>query len=219
MRHLVTLCLLLAAVAAARLARASRYPIHRPVAVALGAAVALNLLRLGARAAGAPLVLDRALYLAFPALSLALAAEVLVLRWSRWAPVARGAVAALWLAGVVAVAVEAPPRGSPELQTFMGAAQLAVVVGELLLVAAFVARRQIPDITQTVVLLLVAGDVAERAGAWLYGHPGRDWDLARWQWAVVYLVIWYGQDRRSKAWTIRAADGAPGSSRSGRRSR
>lgn len=215
MRHLVTLCLFAAAVAAARLARASRYPLHRPVAVALAVAVALNVARL----AQGPLELDRGLYLAFPALSLWLTAEVLVLRWSRWAPVALAAVVALWLAAVAAVVVAAPPRGSTELQAFMGAAQLAVVVGELLLVALFLGRRHLPDVSQTVVLLLVAGDVAERAGAWLYGHPGRDWDLARWQWSVMYLVIWYVQHRRTTWIQTRAAGGAPGSSRSGRRSR
>ncbi len=206
-----------AALLAFLLARPGRYPAHRPVAVVLGIAAAVNLAR--ALLHGVlPLAVDRALYLAFPALSAGLAVELLALRWSRWAPLGRAAVAALWLAAVVAITVEAPPRRSPEAADFASAAQLAGIALQLAALVAFAVRglsaggHIIPDVSQTVALVLLAGDLAERAGPWLYGRPWRDWDLARWQWSVAYLTICYVQGRRL-LWTkaIRAAGRRPGS--------
>lgn len=211
-----------AALAAARLARPDACPSHRPVALALCGAAALNIARPLLALCGAPLALDRALYLAFPALAAWLALEVLAHRW-RSIPALRAAVVAAWLVAAVAVVVIDAPRGSPGFASAAAAVQLAAVAVQLGAGAAFVvdavrARRiPVPDAAQTVVFLLLAGDVAERFGPWMYGRPARDWDLARWQWSVVYLTIWYLQARRLRwARTIRAAGWGSGSSRSGR---
>lgn len=209
-----TVLLFLAAILARLLSRPSCYPVHRPVALALGATAAANLLRPALAAVGAPLALDRALYLVFPALSAALALEVLVLRWSPWAPVGRGALAVTWAAAVVAVALVDPPRAAPELGAFMFAAHVVALVVQAVAVAVLLFRGDLPDVSQMVVLLLFAGDAAEHLGAWLYDVPARDWDLARWQWTVVYALVCYVQGRRLRWWeaTIHAVGRGSGSS-------
>lgn len=67
-RWLSAVLLVVAAASAVHLARRS-YPSHRVVALALSATAALNLGRAVLQTLGAPIGLDRALYLAFPAIS------------------------------------------------------------------------------------------------------------------------------------------------------
>lgn len=163
------------------------------------------------------------------AMSATLALEVFVLRWSRWAVPVRVGVTAMYVVVVVAVIEADLPRRDPGIARLMGAVHLAAVAVQTSAFAGFVVKRlaararPIVDVSRFVAMVLLAGDIAERAGPWLYGAPWRDWDLARWQWSLVYGVVWYLQHRRRSTWNqaikTLATASAPGFSRSGRPSR
>jgi len=223
-----TAALSLAVVATIRLARRARCRAQLPVVAALSLALAINITRPILKPL-APLAVDRALYLVFPAMSAGLALEVLAVRWTRWAWLSRVLAVAGYVASVALLLKLDPPRRSPELDEYMLRVHLVSLAAQA--VAAFVffvrthwrhrMRWRDVDAPEVAVLLLLVGDVAELFGPWLYGDLARDWDLARAQWAVVYCAIWYVYLGRLRRWhypkATRAARGGLGSWPSGRR--
>jgi hypothetical protein len=183
------LAFLLAALSARRLARTPFLPSHRPVARALAFTWACDALR----GLGPPLGATRALYVAFPVISAALALEVLgrLPRTRTWA-----AAGGAWAGIAAVVLVASPPRRDPGLAAAFLALHFVSLGVQALAVAALALRRRAPTVTELVALLLLAGDIAELVGPWLHGAVAEDWELARWQWTVVYLSITAVQARR-----------------------
>ena len=194
---------LLATSSALLLARPAALPTHRPVALLLGFAFVADLLR-----AVVPLVISRGLFLGFPLLSVALALEV----FGHGSKASRRALAGAWGVLVVVVALAHPPRQDPGLARFFLAVHLGAIAAQVLAAIPKLARRAPITTSQTVALLLLAGDVGALLGGWLHGRPGRDWEITRWQWTVIYLVVCYVQVQRFR-W-IRAARLPRGSLRS-----
>ncbi len=162
------------------------FPAHRPIARILPIALLLDLARLGLRAAFAPppRALDRALFLAFPLLSIALAGRVL--GGLRWATLAR-ALGGTWIVLAAIVTVLAPSRSTFEALALR--VHLVAIAAELVAAGVLLRRWRVPNTAELVALLLGAADLGALAGPWLRGHPARDWDLERWPWAATYLVI------------------------------
>lgn len=206
-----------AAWSAWRLARPERAPSHRPIARALALALLCDIARAVLLAAGAPRPFRRALFLAFPALSLWCSAAALAAGRPRGVRLAGGVALAVWCALAGGVALVDPPRESFEQLAHV--VHLVVVLVELLVVALLVVERRIPTITETVAMLLVAGDVAALAGPWRHPVVWQVWELARWQWAVVYSAITCVQVGRIRWTTGRSNARERGCSRWGRRSR
>lgn len=192
---------LLAALTARRLARTPLLPSHRPVARALAFTWACDALR----GLGPPLGPTRALYLAFPVVSAALALEVLghLPRRRTWA-----AAAGAWVGLAAMVLVVSPPRRDPGLAAAFLALHFASLGVQALAAVLLALRRRVPTITELVALQLLAGDVAELVGPWLYGAVAEDWEIARWQWTVVYLSICAVQARRAQ-WLRKARGSWP----------
>lgn len=197
-RFILGVTLFLAAISAARLARLA--PAHRVLTITFALGIAADLARASLFALDTGLLARRALFLAFPAISAWCASAALLGPAMR--PRARrawllGCVLA-WLAFVAATIAIDPPRGSPAAEHLALVSRLASIAVELSVVVAFALRRERPTFTQTIALVLVAGDLGELAGPWAWPSAWKAWELARIQWGGVYAVVAWLQIRRSK---------------------
>lgn len=215
--HAARLGLAAAALLAWRVARPSCSPHFRPVAATLSAAFAadgaramLHCLVLGpARAAGrVPYVgLERAafhaeelLWLAFPAISVALAFEVFHRRVSR-------CVWAAWLTTWAVLAIAYPTlRGDALLRVYL-AAHLVSIGVQLVLAGAFFVHRGVPGLTHRVALALFCSDIALLIGPWLAGAPLRDWYTFSWPATLVWAVV-IAHEWKATRWTASPANAA-----------
>lgn len=165
------------------LARPSRLPSHRFVAHVLLIAFICDCIR-----PFFPLPLRRSLFLAFPALS-ALLAFGLPRSNDKLLRSAGVFLFALWALGSAWFVLQNFPARDPFAIHAQGVVRLGATIVELVLVAIFALQRRIPTTSNTVVLLLVAGDVGELVGPWAAGATWGAWELARWQWTIVYCVV------------------------------
>lgn len=169
---------------------------HRPVAVALGALLYIDVLRLVLRLglAGYPrpytglarvaFNADWFLLLGFPAISAILAARVF-LASSAW----ERALGWLWIAEAAALTwlypgVRGAALGEIYLVTHLLSAGLQVIFAIV-----YVAKKGWPDLPQIAVLILLMGDIAALAGPFAAGDLYRDWWVGRWQTALVYGAL------------------------------
>lgn len=166
-------------------------PAHRCIAIAATMSAAVAVIHPIAVADGASLLTRRAVFLAFPAISAWCAAASLLGPTTHersrraWA---LGCFLA-WLAFVGVTAQIDPPRSSPAAEQIALASRLASLLVELGIVIAFALHRARPTFTQTIALVLVAGDLGELGGPWLWPSAWKAWELARVQWAGVYLLV------------------------------
>jgi hypothetical protein len=175
-------------------------PSHRSIAAATTLSVAASIIHPIAVADGASLLTRRAIFVAFPSISAWCAAASLLgptLHQRGRRAWALGCFLA-WLAFVGVAAQINPPRSSPAAEQIALASRLASLLVELGIVIVFALRRKRPTFTQTIALVLVAGDLGELAGPWLWPSAWHAWELARVQWAGVYLLIATLQDRRRR---------------------
>lgn len=81
---------------------------------------------------------------------------------------------------------------TPELARASFALALAA---QLLALLHFASRGKRPDDAQRVALILAASSLADVAGPWLLGEPGRDWFAGRWPAVITWAAIagWEGR--------------------------
>ncbi len=171
-----------AALSAVFLARPSLVPSHRVVAVVLCLAFACDVLR-----PFLPLPLRRSFFL------LCLPRPNKDHLWG-----AGVFLYALWVFGSAWFVFQNLPARDPYAVHVQGMVRLCATIIELVLVAIFALQRRVPTTSETVVLLLIAGDVGELVGPWAVREVWGAWELAQWQWTIVYCVVCMVQILRAR---------------------
>lgn len=167
-------------------------PQHARVAWVLTGALVLDTLRPVCKTAHLPVEVDRAMLLAFTALSLGLSLDVLARK--SWLKGVRSSsvwafVVALWLLGVGLVTHAGWPRGAPAMLIAAQGVQVGAALVSAAAVGGIVYRFGRWSVTESVVGLLVAGDISTLIGAWAHPEPSRAWGISNLQWVVVYGTV------------------------------
>lgn len=161
-------------------------PAHNVVFIALSLGLLADACRSALFAFETGLLLRRSLFLAFPSISAWCAVAAVWPNRSRIAAIYCGMN---WISACSVLAFFNPPQGSVIAEHVAFSARLLAVGVEAVVLALFLAQRTRPTFTQMVAFVLVAGDCGELAGPWAWASAWRAWDLARIQWAGVYLLV------------------------------